>query len=79
MLGRMASYDYRCRNCAQVFEVRRGVHEEASPVRCPDGHDDVTRLWSAVAVNGLAGSGVGSAAAVPAPSGGGCCGGGCCG
>jgi len=76
----MAAYDYRCRSCERVFEVRRGVHEEASAVRCPDGHEDVARLWSAIAVNGMAGSVVGGAAATPAPAGGGGgCGGGCCG
>jgi putative FmdB family regulatory protein len=74
----MAAYDYRCRSCERVFEVRRAMHEEASAVRCPDGHDDVARLWSAVSVGGLAGSATSGAAAAPT-GGGGCCGGGCCG
>jgi hypothetical protein len=43
----------------------------ATLVRCPQGHDDVARVWSAVSVTGKA--------TAPAPSGGGCCGGGCCG
>jgi putative FmdB family regulatory protein len=72
----MATYDYRCRACDTVFEVRRAVTEEALEVRCPTGHADVTRLWSAVALGG-AKSGT---AAAPAPAAsGGCCGGGCCG
>lgn len=71
----MAAYDYRCRVCDSAFEVRRGVTEEPGEVRCPSGHGDVARVWSATAV-------VGAASAAPvrasAPSGG-CCGGGCCG
>jgi putative FmdB family regulatory protein len=70
----MAAYDYRCRTCDSVFEVRRGIVDDAAEVRCPDGHDDVARLWSAVAVGGRS-----AAPAVPAAAGGGCCGGGCCG
>ena len=73
----MPTYDYRCRACDGVFEVRRGVTESAPEVRCPDGHDDVARVWSAVAVTGRSG---GSAPAPQAPAGGGgCCGAGCCG
>ncbi|MBV9487657.1 MAG: zinc ribbon domain-containing protein [Frankiaceae bacterium] len=66
----MASYDYRCRECDQVFTVQRAMSDVAMLVRCPAGHEDVARVWSAVAVTG--------AAAAPAPAGG-CCGGGCCG
>jgi len=70
----MAAYDYRCRTCDSVFEVRRGIADDAVEVRCPDGHGDVARLWSAVAVGGRS-----AAPAAPAAAGGGCCGGGCCG
>jgi putative FmdB family regulatory protein len=73
----MAVYDYRCRSCDATFEVRRAVTEEPGEVRCPGGHDDVTRLWSAVAIGGRSGAG-GPAAPAAAPAGG-CCGGGCCG
>ena len=72
----MAAYDYRCLACDTVFEVRRGIAEDASAVRCPDGHPEVARVWSAVAVTGRVAAGPASSA--PAPSGG-CCGGGCCG
>jgi putative FmdB family regulatory protein len=69
----MAAYDYRCRACERVFEVRRPMTAETADIRCPCGHDDVTRVWSAVALAGAPG-------AEPAPAaGGGCCGGGCCG
>ena len=69
----MAAYDYRCRVCDGVFTVHRAMSDVATLVRCPSGHDDVARVWSAVAVTG-------SAAAAPAPrAGGACCGGGCCG
>jgi putative FmdB family regulatory protein len=69
----MAAYDYRCRSCDTVFEIRRGIAEPADEVRCPDGHPDVARMWSATAVVGA------GRAPAPAPAGGGCCGGGCCG
>jgi putative FmdB family regulatory protein len=70
----VATYDYRCRTCDDVFEVRRSVTAEANEVRCPSGHDEVTRVWSAVAV-AVGGAGPSSE---PAPAAG-CCGGGCCG
>ena len=79
----MAAYDYRCRTCESVFEVRRSVTAEANGVRCPDGHDDVARIWSAVAVAvGGAGSAGFSAEPVRSRSAagrpfGGCCGGAC--
>ena len=70
----MPRYDYRCRACDSSFEVRRSITEPESAVACPDGHTETSRVFSAVAVGGAAGS------AGPAPSGGGgCCGGGCCG
>ena len=66
----MPRYDYRCRDCDATFEVRRGLDEPETAVRCPDGHTATSRVFAAVAVGG--------SAAAPAPSGG-CCGGGCCG
>ncbi|GAA3389829.1 FmdB family zinc ribbon protein [Cryptosporangium minutisporangium] len=74
----MAAYEYRCRECQTVFEVRRSMHESApSAVPCPSGHLDTSRVFSAVAVTGVGGSTALPAAS--APAGGGCCGGGCCG
>jgi len=64
------AYDYRCRDCEMVFTVERSMSAVATAERCPEGHEDVVRVWSAVSVGGRA--------AAPAPSGG-CCGGGCCG
>jgi putative FmdB family regulatory protein len=68
----MPIYDYRCRDCDAVFEVRRGLDEPETSVACPAGHPAASRVFTAVAVGG----GTSPAAA---PSGGGCCGGGCCG
>ena len=51
----MAAYDYRCRTCDALFTVHRGMAEVATLTRCPSGHDDVARVWSAVAVTGKAG------------------------
>jgi putative FmdB family regulatory protein len=68
----MPAYDYRCRTCDTVFEVRRGLDEQPAAAPCPQGHVETSRLFTPVAVGG--------AAAAPAPAaGGGCCGGGCCG
>lgn len=69
----VAAYDYRCRECDRVFEVRRAIGTEAGEPSCPEGHGDVVRVWSAVSVGGLATS------TAPAAASGGCCGGGCCG
>ncbi|HVV74473.1 MAG TPA: zinc ribbon domain-containing protein [Mycobacteriales bacterium] len=70
----MAAYEYRCRVCDAGFTVQRAMSDVATLVRCPAGHEDVARVWSAVAVTGSA------SAPSPAPrQGGGCCGGGCCG
>lgn len=70
----MAAYDYRCRTCDTTFTVQRAMSDVATLVRCPHGHNDTARVWSAVSVTGKA------SAPAPAPaSGGGCCGGGCCG
>ena len=71
----MPAYDYRCRTCDALFEVRRGLSDEPAPAPCPQGHAETSRVFTPVAVGGAAGAG----AAQAAPSGGGCCGGGCCG
>ncbi|WP_344646807.1 FmdB family zinc ribbon protein, partial [Cryptosporangium japonicum] len=45
----MAAYEYRCRECRTVFEVRRSVHESTpSSVPCPAGHAETTRVFSAL-------------------------------
>jgi putative FmdB family regulatory protein len=74
----MAAYDYRCRTCGNAFEVHRPMTVTPDPaeVRCPDGHADATRVWSAVAL--ATGAAVAAAPRAAAPAGG-CCGGGCCG
>jgi putative FmdB family regulatory protein len=64
----MAAYDYRCRECDQMFTVQRPMTAVATLVHCPQGHQDVARVWSAVSITG--------AANAPASSGG-CCGGAC--
>lgn len=68
----MPRYDYRCRECAAVFELTRPMAQSAEPATCPEGHSDSTRLLSTIALTGAAAGGA------PAPTGG-CCGGGCCG
>ncbi|WP_019812897.1 FmdB family zinc ribbon protein [Saccharomonospora saliphila] len=67
----MPTYAYRCRVCADSFELARPMSESSAPARCPSGHDDTTKLLTTVALTGSAPS------PAPAPSGGGCCGGAC--
>lgn len=69
----MAAYEYRCRVCDTSFTIERPMTAVATLVRCPGGHDDVARIWSAVSVTGRA-----NAKASATPPAGGCCGGGCC-
>jgi len=68
MLARMARYEYRCRTCDEVFEVRRPMSETPSAVPCPDGHTDTVKLLSAFASVGGAPEG----SAAPGPCGGAC-------
>lgn len=70
----MPLYEYRCRTCDDVFELRRPMRESGTPAPCPGGHADTVRLLSMFASAGTAPAGT-----PPAPSGGGAGGGGCCG
>lgn len=72
----MPRYEFRCRECAQTFEVNRPMSASGDPAPCPDGHDDTVKLLSTVALAGVR-SGGGGPARMPAPPRGGCCGGGC--
>jgi len=69
----MPRYDFRCRQCAQTFEVTRPMSASGDPAPCPAGHDDTVKLLTTVAVGGR------NPAPARAGGGGGCCGGGCCG
>lgn len=74
----MPRYEYRCRDCASVFEVSRPMAEAGLPAPCPGGHADTVKLLSAVALTGAPTSGSGRMGApAPAPRAGGCCGGAC--
>jgi putative FmdB family regulatory protein len=66
----MPTYAYKCRECADEFELSRPMSESSTPADCPEGHHDTVKLLTTIAVTGRAGA--------PAPSGGGgCCGGAC--
>ena len=70
-------YDFRCRVCAETFEVTRPMSASGEPARCPAGHADTVKLLPAVAVGGLS-AGRGMAPMAPmSGGGGGCCGGAC--
>lgn len=73
----MPRYEYRCRACGDTFEKTRPMSESADPIDCPSGHSDTVKLFSMVAVGGLAKSSAPMRSEGPA-AGGGCCGGGCC-
>jgi putative FmdB family regulatory protein len=68
-MGGMPTYAYRCRDCAEQFELSRPMSESSAPAPCPAGHDDTVKLLTTIAMTGRAG----------APASGDCCGGGCCG
>jgi putative FmdB family regulatory protein len=68
----MALYEFRCRTCDDVFEVRRPMSEATAAAVCPSGHTDTIKLLSMFARTGAA-----PASVAPVAAGGGCCGGGC--
>jgi putative FmdB family regulatory protein len=45
----MAVYEYRCRTCDGLFELRRPMSESDAPAECPKGHADTVRLLSVFA------------------------------
>ncbi|WP_132121259.1 FmdB family zinc ribbon protein [Actinocrispum wychmicini] len=63
----MPTYEFKCRDCSDTFEVNRPMSESGAPASCPSGHSDTVKLLSMAGLSGGA----------PAPTGG-CCGGGCC-
>lgn len=69
----MPTYEFRCHDCAQTFDVQRPMSAAADPAPCPDGHTNTVKLLSTIALTGAAG---GEGARMPA-GGGGCCGGAC--
>ena len=71
----MPLYDFRCRECDEVFELRRSMAEADVPATCPAGHTSTVRLLPMFASTGRATAG--SSASLPSgpPAGG--CGAGC--
>ena len=65
----MPTYAYKCRDCADEFELSRPMSESSAPATCPAGHADTVKLLTTIALAGRASGG--------APAGGGCCGGAC--
>jgi putative FmdB family regulatory protein len=66
------TYEFRCRECDERFELRRPMAEADAPAPCSAGHGDTVRLLATFATTGRS-----SAAGLPSavPSGG--CGGAC--
>jgi putative FmdB family regulatory protein len=54
-LRAMAVYEYRCRTCDDLFELRRPMSDSDSPAECRRGHTDTVRLLSVFASAGAAG------------------------
>ncbi|MDA8379217.1 MAG: zinc ribbon domain-containing protein [Actinomycetota bacterium] len=70
----MPVYEYLCKVCETRFEARRPMADAGSPIACPAGHAETTRLLSTFASVGA--SSVRSGDVSPsAPQGG--CGGAC--
>lgn len=72
--GGVPTYEYRCRTCDTVFELRRAMAEADEPAGCPDGHHDAVRLLSVFAsVSSSSPSGGATPSGAPAgPCGGAC-------
>ncbi len=44
----MAQYDYRCKECREVFTIERSMNAESTECSCEKcGSADVTRIWNA--------------------------------
>jgi putative FmdB family regulatory protein len=65
------TYEFRCRECDERFELRRPMAEADRPAPCSAGHADTVRLLASFATTGRSS---GSPATV---SSGGGCGGAC--
>ena len=70
--GVVPTYEFRCRECGDTFDVKRPMSEAGAPASCPAGHGDTVKLLTMAGLSG-------SASAPASGGGGGCCGGGCCG
>ncbi len=46
----MPRYEFSCRTCGQTFERVLPIEDDRSQVRCPAGHRDVHRIYSAPGV-----------------------------
>ncbi len=73
----MPRYDFRCEECATVFEVERRMSQASAPAICPQcGGERTNKLLALVSF--VAGGGTATAqGSQPVASGGGCCGGAC--
>ena len=71
--GAVPLYEYRCRECDERFELRRGFDDADAPATCPSGHDEAVRLLQVFASVGRAAGN--ETATAPAPAG--PCGGSC--
>jgi putative FmdB family regulatory protein len=71
----MPMYEYRCRTCETVYDLRRTMAESDAPATCPAGHVGAVRLLPVFATVGAASApGPGGMAGTPVMGG---CGGGC--
>lgn len=73
----MPLYEYRCRSCDRVFELRRPMADADGLPSCPAGHPDTVKLLSVFAATGRARTGFPATAGecgAPVPGG---CGGSC--
>jgi putative FmdB family regulatory protein len=68
----MPRYEYRCRTCDEVFELRRSMSDSDAPAFCPQGHAETSRLLSVFATVGGAAPSAGAVADTGPPAGGPC-------
>ena len=57
----MPIYEFRCRQCGHVFEMRLESRQSSKPQTCPAcGETDVDRLWSTFSTGGSTGGDCGT-------------------
>lgn len=65
----MPIYEYRCRICAQTFELLRPMRSSDEPAMCPKRHAGATRVISLIAARSWE---TNAGPSFDAPAGGGC-------
>ena len=48
----MAVYEYKCKKCAEKYELRLGLFHSSKSIKCPKcGSNDAERVYSPISTN----------------------------